>query len=304
MADQGARLAHDRPRRVQVGPDRSRDPRIEDLSNLYLIHPVARALLPVMVRVGVPANAVSVAGLVLGAVAAACFAWRDSAWLAALGFIFSVGWLVADGLDGMVARVTGTASASGRLLDGLCDHGVFVLLYAALATSVGTFAGWALAIAAGFAHVVQSSLYEGERARFHRRAKGIANPRLPALSGPAIVRAYDRLATSIDRLASGFERRMASDADPASFGRAYADAAAPFLRWMTLLSANVRIGVLFIASLAGNPALFWIFEMTVLSLVLAVTLLAHRAVERRYAALPLALAHPSAASLADVTTKE
>lgn len=302
MTDDGASPAAGRLRLAQIEPDRSRDPRIEDLSNLYLIHPAARALLPVMLRAGVSANAVSVAGLTLGTFAAACFVWWDNPWLALLGFTFSIGWLIADGLDGMVARVTGTASATGRLLDGLCDHGVFVLIYAALATSIGTAAGWGLAIAAGLAHAVQSSLYEGERTRFQRRAKGEAKPEYSVIGGNPLVRVYDRLATSIDHLALRFERRMANDADPVAFGRAYARDAVPAMRWMTLLSANVRIGAIFVSSLIGSPALFWWFEITALSVVLAATLVSHRVVERRYAALPPSVR--PAASLAHVITKE
>src|SRR3546814_9333837 len=46
--------------------------------------------------------------------------------MATIGLPLSLFWLVADGLDGMIARATGTPSAAGRVLDGLCDHGVFL----------------------------------------------------------------------------------------------------------------------------------------------------------------------------------
>ncbi len=113
--------------------DGSRDRRIEDPSNLYLIHPASHALLPLALRHGVSANAVSLAGLACGTVAAFAYAqWHDPL-MALVGLAFSVAWLVADGLDGMIARATRTASALGRTLDGLCDHGVFALIYLSLA---------------------------------------------------------------------------------------------------------------------------------------------------------------------------
>ena len=119
-------------------PDQSRDRRIEDLTNLWLVHPAGRRLLPWFVARGISANAVSLGGLVLGALAAAAYSRWDSWPFAVAGLLLSIGWLIADGLDGMIARATGTASALGRALDGLCDHGVFVLIYVVLAWSVGT----------------------------------------------------------------------------------------------------------------------------------------------------------------------
>lgn len=289
-------------RSLAFAGDASRDPRIEAVSNHYLIHPVARTLLPAALRLGVSANAVSLAGLALGAMAAACYLRWESAAFALAGLILSIGWMVADGLDGMVARATGTASAAGRFLDGLCDHGVFVLIYVALAGSLDSAMGWMLALVAGVLHAAQSSLYEGERARFHRRARGHARTAPPVVTGHWLVRAYDRLATSIDHRALPFERRMAGDADPAAFGQAYARAAVPAMRWMTALSANMRVGAIFAACLAGSPMLFWLFEIVVLSIVATATLIAHRCVERRFAALPPS--RPSDAMIAGAANKE
>src|SRR3546814_12492836 len=77
----------------------------------------------------------------------------------------------------MIARATGTSSAAGRVLDGICDHGVFICIYVSLAFSLG-FASWAwLAAVAGLFHAIQSSLYESERARYHRRIRaGVGAP--------------------------------------------------------------------------------------------------------------------------------
>ncbi len=266
--------------------DGSRDRRIEDPSNLYLIHPASHALLPFALRQGVSANAVSVMGLGCGTAAAFAYAnWHYPA-LALLGLVLSVAWLVADGLDGMIARATGTASALGRALDGLCDHGVFALIYVALAWSVGTAEGWLLAIAAGGCHAVQSSLYEGERARFHRRTRGIALASVPVPTGMALVRLYDSVAGSVDRITMPFERRFGAaqeqTGDRGAFARAYAAAAVPVMRFESLLTANVRVWAIAIACLAGNPRLFWWFEIVPLTAVTALGLYLHRRVERRF----------------------
>jgi CDP-diacylglycerol--serine O-phosphatidyltransferase len=272
-------------RRMDVPPlDRSRDRRIEDLSNRYVVHPLAHRLLRFALAWRIPANAVSVGGLAIGAGGAACFyAWSD-AGLASLGFLLCLGWLVADGLDGMVARATGTTSALGRMLDGLCDHGVFILIYVALATSIGTAAGWALAFGAGAAHALQSNLYEAERARFHRRLGGNFASRLP----PArfgLLRLYDGVAGGIDRLAAPFDQALAraseTEAAAREHGRRYARAVVPPMRIMTLLSANVRVVAIYIACLCDDPKSFWWFEIGPLSIIAGIAIVWLRRTEAR-----------------------
>jgi CDP-diacylglycerol--serine O-phosphatidyltransferase len=264
--------------------DGSRDRRIEDPSNLYLIHPASHALLPYALRAGISANAVSVVGLGCGIVAAIAYAnWHDPA-LALVGLFFSVVWLIADGLDGMVARATKTASALGRTLDGLCDHGVFALIYVALAWTVGTAEGWILSIAAAGCHAVQSSLYEGERARFHRRVRGVPLTVVPTPTGMFLVRLYDSVAGSVDRLSMPFERRFGAAEDRAGFSRRYAAAAVPVMRLQSLLTANMRVWAICVACLIGNPRIFWWFEIVPLTAICAVGLYRHRRVERSFIA--------------------
>ncbi|MGK6320653.1 CDP-alcohol phosphatidyltransferase family protein [Sphingomonas sp. DT-204] len=236
--------------------------------------------MPWFIARGIPANAVSVGGLLLGALAALAYANWDVQPFAFVGLLLSVGWLIADGLDGMIARATGTASPLGRALDGLCDHGVFVLIYVVLALSIGTSEGWALACAAGAAHAVQSNLYESERARFHRRCRGVAAV-TPAPSDNPFVRFYDQVAGTLDRLAAPFDETMRRQNDPERLAEAYGTQAARPMRLMSLLSANVRVCAIFLACVAGDPRLFWWFELGPLTAILVAGLAWHRVVEMR-----------------------
>ena len=260
-------------------PDGSRDRRIEDPSNLWLIHPAARALLPRAVAIGLSANAVSVTGLALGAGAACAFVRWPGIAPVLLGLALATAWLIADGLDGMIARATGTASALGRVLDGLCDHGVFVMIYVALAMRIGTVEGWVLAVAAGVAHAVQSNLYEGERARFHRRVKGLAAP-APIPSPHPLVRFYDTVSQLPGRQAQPFERALDAAPDRHAFARRYGERAVPAMRLQSLLSANMRVALITGACLLGNPRLFWAAEIIPLSLIAVAGLVWHRRIER------------------------
>ena len=259
-------------------PDGSRDLRIEDPSNRWLIHPLAAALLAPALRARVSADLVSVTGLLLGWSAAAAFGFWRTPLAVAAGLVLMLGWLIADGLDGKIARATGTSSAWGRALDGVCDHLVFVAAYLVLASSIGTAAGWAAAVGAGIAHAVQSALYEGERGRFHRRKNG-ERLVMPLASANPLVRLYDHVAGGVDRLARPFEAALASATDRHAFGARYAAAAVAPLRLMALLSANTRVFLLAAACFAGAPALFWWAEIGPLTLVLVIGLAWHRRVE-------------------------
>jgi CDP-diacylglycerol--serine O-phosphatidyltransferase len=225
--------------------DGSRDPRVEDPTNLYIVHLTGRALLPIALRAGISANLVSLIGFALGSLgAAALLHWRD--WrVATLGFCLAVSWLIADGLDGMIARATATASPFGRFLDGLCDHGVFVLIYLSLGTSVGTTTGWLLAVAAGANHAVQATLYEGERTRFHRRVRGEDSTKMAKPAGNMLVRLYDGLAGSLDPLSANFERWLNGAADSRALVARYGTVASAPLRLMALLSNNMRLIIIY-----------------------------------------------------------
>jgi hypothetical protein len=255
-------------------PDGSRDLRTEDPTNPWLVHLAGRIMLPLALRLRIPANAVSVAGFAFGA--AAAWAYLDWRHRATLGFLLCIAWLIADGLDGMIARATGTAGALGRFLDGVCDHAVFVLLYLALASALNA---WALALAAGAVHAVQSTLYEGERVRFHRRVRGEAAEALAPSRNP-LLRLYDSVAGSLDRAAAPFDAALASAPDPVAFGARYGDRACRPLRLMALLSNNMRVLLIWLACLAGDPRWFWWVELGPLTLVAATGILWHRRVEK------------------------
>lgn len=264
---------------TSIPRDQSRDRRIEDPTNLWLVHPLSHMLLPWAIRARVSANAVSVAGLVLGAGAALAFARWELTGFEHLGLLLAIGWLVADGLDGMIARATGTASPLGRMLDGLCDHGVFALIYVSIAVALGTVAGWALAIAAGVAHAVQSNLLEAERTRFHRRAKGDPGDLSPVRTRMPLERLYDSVTAGFDRAAARFDRALAASVDPRALGRDYAARATPALRLLALGSANMRVLALWLACSFGDPALFFWFELGPLTLIAVTGILLHRRAE-------------------------
>ena len=238
---------------------------IEDPGNLWLVHPLSDRLLRPALRLGIHPNTVSFAGMGFGALAGAFYwHWQNPAAVVA-GFLCMAAWHVMDGLDGKLARASGKASPLGRLIDGLCDYMVFFLV---LLPIVLTFDDWlpvlGLAVVSGLCHAVQSAWYEGEREAWKRRARGVfqVEPRRPARFWG------ERLYNSVEaRLGGGtraIDTRLA--AEPALL-ESYLRATAPQLRRLSVLSANNRTIVIALACLLGDPRLYWIWEIAVLSLV-------------------------------------
>lgn len=238
---------------------------IEDPSNLWLVHPLSDRLLPPALRLGIHPNTVSFAGMGFGALAGAFYWHWHNPWAVLAGFLCMVAWHVMDGLDGKLARASGKASPLGRLIDGLCDYMVFFLV---LLPIILTFADWppvlALAIVSGGCHAVQSAWYEGEREAWKRRARGVfhVEPRPPARFWGE--RLYNAVEARLGGGTKAIDARLA--ADPALLDP-YLLATAPQLRRLSILSANNRTIAIALACLLGNPMLYWLWEIVVLSLV-------------------------------------
>jgi len=97
--EQGALLETSEPIR--------RTSEIEEITNLYLIHPIASFLTPIFVKLGISANAVSLAGMALGGLAGvAYYNYLDARWAiagAALGLLGA--WFCARLLESLLFEV-------------------------------------------------------------------------------------------------------------------------------------------------------------------------------------------------------
>ena len=147
----------------------SRPRELEDGLNRFVYHPLAHRLARALLPMGISPNAVSVAGMLLVWGAAAAYTGLSWPQSFVIGFALHLLWHVVDGADGDLARLTGRPSATGELVDGVCDYAGHVVLYLALAAmldgQIGHWA-WALTAAAGASHIVQTNHAESQR-RFY-----------------------------------------------------------------------------------------------------------------------------------------
>ncbi|NJC07798.1 CDP-alcohol phosphatidyltransferase family protein [Polymorphobacter fuscus] len=252
------------PRAANTAARAARPAMIEDPSNLWLVHPLSERLLAPALRLGIHPNMVSFTGMGFGALAGAFYAHWQQPLAVVAGFLLMVGWHVMDGLDGKLARASGKASPLGRLIDGLCDYMVFFVVMLPI---VFSFADWqpvlALAVVSGICHAVQSAWYEGEREAWKRRARGVfhVEPRSARFWGEAF---YNSVEARLGGGAKAIDAVLAAHPDRLD---AYLDATAPLLRRLSILSANSRTLVIALACLAGNPRLYWYWEIIGLSAI-------------------------------------
>ena len=256
----------------------ARPDEIEPLSNRLLIHRVARLLLPRAIAIGLHPNLVSAAGLSFGLLAALAYTnWRDWRW-ATVGLLLMLCWHIMDGLDGKLARATGKCSALGRLLDGVADYSTFVAVNLALAfTHPAPALAVSVAIGSGICHALQSQFYEGERATYIRRRDGNFAAIERTVAGGAVERLYNRCEAMLGNRTRRIDRLLAAApaAGQAAILARWRPSAARVLRAMSPLSANGRTLAIWIAALAGDPMLYWIWEigpLTLLALIAARTL--------------------------------
>ncbi|MGJ3629452.1 CDP-alcohol phosphatidyltransferase family protein [Sphingomonas sp. MMS24-JH45] len=259
-----------------------------------LYHPLAGRLAQALVPTPITPNMVSVFGAVLVVTAGVLYVVAMP-WAIALGFVLHLSWHVVDGADEL-ARLSGRASPSGEIVDGMCDYFGHGILYTLLATRLDDQIGWiawAIALGAGASRAVQSVFAESQRRTYQWWVYGVPwlqnaksdtggiGERLSALylwawhamSGPT--QRVNALVTSAE--ADPGERRRIAEI-------AYA-AGRSTLPVVALLGANPRTVLLGLSMIAGSPVYFFLIELVLLNAVLAFAIMQAASSGRRIAQL-------------------
>lgn len=303
------------PRNLE-GPRNSSAPvrrtaEIEEITNLYFIHPLAGRLVPLFARMHITPNAVSLTGLVFGLLAGFAYYRYQSPLWAATGFVMMIAWHVMDGADGQLARFTHSQSQLGKVLDGISDDTTFVAVYTALALALGHEYGhriYALVVAAAACHLVQAATYEAQRQEYDLWGWGRRPPPARAAVGaataPQLLGLLDRLyyvglsfpaARVMEKIRAAMTAAL--DRQPAREAltrERYRETFAPLLRQWSVLSANYRtLGIFACALLKAPQYYFW---FTILGFNAAMAWLIYRQSERCKGLLDMLAAPDGAAA--------
>ncbi len=281
----------------------SRPPELQDGLNRYLYHPLASRLARLLAATPVTPNAVSVLGLLL--MWAAVWAYVGLGWPegALLGFLLHAAWHVTDGADGDLARLKGMSSATGELVDGVCDYAGHTVMYFAFAflldDSIGVWA-WVLAVAAGASHIAQTNHAETERRTYLWWAYGVpwlkhARDRHDEVfqEGNWFSATFGWMARDYLRLGNALVPSAAIDAavaaaadDPRRTRRIRRLARGVSRRSLTFqkaLGANPKTVLIGLSMLLGSPLWFFLAEIFLLNLLLVLSVRHHNACNRRLA---------------------
>src|SRR5919197_1532022 len=143
---------------------------VEEWVDLHFFRPLGARIACALYPTRVSPDLVTLWSLVLGLAAGHLFVYARPS-LNALGFALFVVSDIFDSADGQLARLRGTSTRAGRILDGLSDNARFSNLYLNLLARLIS-AGWAwstalvLVAAAGLSPSLQSSAVDFIRPSF------------------------------------------------------------------------------------------------------------------------------------------
>jgi hypothetical protein len=264
---------------------------IEELLNLRLVHPVSLWMVPILARWGISPNMVSLAGTLVGLIAAVAIGCGQSPPLILLAGAACYLHMVLDGADGQLARFTGQCTPLGQVLDGVCDYIFYVGVYIGLLVAgIDHFHMGMLLLAAagGLSHAVQAARLEFYRYEYDLwgHAKGQdkhltsaelrlanqGNRGLAGLFGTVHVLYVAAQETLQSRHRDNLRKRLKSDLADADEARAreirsvYRDFNAPQCRRWGLLSDPERLIVLLACLTVGQPLAYFVLELTLFNL--------------------------------------
>ncbi|MCG2725962.1 MAG: CDP-alcohol phosphatidyltransferase family protein [Elusimicrobia bacterium] len=148
--------------------------KMEEFLDIYFYHPLGLIFAKISYRMGLKPNHISLLSMLIGVIGGVMLISGKTALYGVLLIVFSS---VLDSSDGQLARITGTSSLSGRVLDGLIGYAAFSAAYLAIAFNYlyknpEAFWIFIIMLTAGFFSSIHSSMYDYYRTAFSRITSG------------------------------------------------------------------------------------------------------------------------------------
>lgn len=265
----------------------------EELIDIYFYRPIGYQWALLFQKLGISPNAVTIASLFLGVGAGICF-YFDNLWITILG-IFLLIWANSyDSADGQLARMTGRFSLLGRVLDGVAGDLWFISIYAAICLRLYPVWGmsiWILAAIAGFFHTRQASMadyYRNIHLLFLKGKQGSELSNLKDLKEEngrlkwkdnffyklflqfyiSYTRGQESWSPNFQAMIKLFAQKYDKSSFPVKLREDFRIRSLPLMKWTNVLSFNTRAIVLFISVLLKQPWIYFVFELTILNIIL------------------------------------
>lgn len=264
-------------------------------------------------RLGITPNAITIASIFLGVGAGICF-YFNNIWINIAGMLLLVWANSFDSADGQLARLTGQYSRLGRILDGVSGDFWFVSIYLCICLRECVTSHffiehpwviWLLAVIAGVSHSLQAAqadyyrqlhLFflkgkEGseldssdklEKKLSEMPAKGNFFTRLVLKFYKGYTAAQERRTPAMQAFRKALQSRFGGGVPSADFRKRFRNASLPLMKYTNILSFNTRCFALFIAIAIRMPWLYFVFEVTVLNLLLIYMVWKHEGICRKF----------------------
>lgn len=266
----------------------SKGPVVEEWADRRFFRPAGWRIASVLAATRVSPDDVTLASLVLGVIAGHLF-WYTNAWINAAGVALFIWSDVLDSADGQLARLRGTATRMGRILDGVADSARFLSLYAHLGARLYV-SGWGwggvvLALAALLSHSYQAAAADFIRQAYLYFAVGkgseldLPNER-PAGSFWERVAGwlygdYVRRQVWLFPRTAALARALAGRTVPPGIARTWADRQRRVVAGCAWIAQNIRFLLLALTVVPGSPAAYCWIVVGPLNAILVFLIFAH-----------------------------
>lgn len=263
-------------------------------------------------RMGIRPNTITIISIFWGALAGHLY-YYENFWINLAG-VFSL--MIAntlDSADGQLARMTNDKTRLGRILDGLAGNIWFVSIYIHLGLRLlnSGYGNWVIVLGAvtGVFHIFQAAIADyyrnahlffikGESGSEFHNSKQI-KAEIETLSWKNhfwyklfmhsylnYTREQELFTRNLQKLISVVKEKF-RDGIPENIREGFRSEDKPLMKIANILTFNTRAIALWIAVLINLPIAYWIFEITVLNLLLFYMVYRNETISKKYLQLIL-----------------
>lgn len=275
----------------------------EEFLDIHFNRPIGYAWALFFNRFGTHPNVVTILSIILGVAAGVMFYFPDLKHTL-MGIVLLVWANHYDSCDGQLARMTGKKTRWGRMLDGFAGDLWFISIYAAICLrltfqplpfGIGAAEGavwgvsiWILALLSGtLCHSRQCALADYYRNIHLFFLKGKAGSELDNFKQQreifyslpwkgnfwwkAFLYSYGNYTRNQERMTPNFQRfytfvqQKYGDAIPQELRDEFRSLSLPLMKYANILTFNTRAIALYISLLIGEPWLYFVFEIVVMT---------------------------------------
>lgn len=275
----------------------------EETIDLIFYRPIGYRWALICEKLGITPNAVTIVSIFIGIAGGVLLGYVDLMYnIIGMGLIILANSL--DSADGQLARMTGNFSRLGRILDGLSGDLWFITIYIAICIKM-MHEGWDasiffLAAMAGVFHAKQASMADYYR-NFHLyMIKGKSGSELDEVSKLTefdntltwkknfwrklvlffyinYTQGQERVSPSMQLLRQRIKMSYGEDV-PDWLRAQFRQQSKPLMKYTNILSFNTRIAVLFVSIFVNMPWFYFVFELTVLNIILLYMISKHESI--------------------------